>query len=48
LPQGIKKFHAEHDKKTGAVYGGAAVYGACLFVMFGMKFIDALRQQSRD
>ena len=27
---------------------GAAVYGSCLFVMFGMKFLDALRQRPRD
>jgi putative peptidoglycan lipid II flippase len=28
--------------------GGAAVYGICLFVMFGMKFLDALRQRPGD
>jgi putative peptidoglycan lipid II flippase len=27
---------------------GAVVYAACLFVMFGMKFLDALRQRPRD
>ena len=27
---------------------GAVVYGACIFVMFGIKFLDALRQRPRD
>ncbi len=45
----VQKWPLPDETALGALaLLGAAVYGACLFVMFGMKFLDALRQRPRD
>jgi hypothetical protein len=45
----VQKWPLPDETALGAlVLWGAAVYGGCLFAMFGMKFLDALRQQPRD
>ena len=46
---GVQKWPLPDETALGALaLWGAAVYGSCLFVMFGMKFLDALRRRPRD
>jgi len=45
----VQKWPLPDETALGALaLCGAVVYGGCFFAMFGLKFLDALRQQPRD